>query len=113
MLVAPPDVVPSSRRRGYSGITSVGDTTMSGGVTGQYLQLALVRRLRSRDAGEDEVAELAERTFAPELPVLGHVRRREHDAMPDHRQEKRFDVLGRDDGTALEQRPRACRAFEG
>src|SRR5258708_14503202 len=96
MLVAPPDVVPSSRRRGYSGITSVGDTSVSGGVTGQYLQLALVRRLRSRDAGEDEVAELAERTFAPELSILGDVRRREDDAMSDHRQEQRLDVLGRD-----------------
>src|SRR4051794_25702429 len=101
MLVAPPEVVPSSRRRGESGIGSAGVATTSGGVTAQHLQLALVRRLRPRDAGEDEVAELQERTLTAALAILGHERGREDDAMPDHRQEERLHVFRGDEVAAL------------
>src|SRR4051794_32112318 len=78
-LVAPPGAVPSRRRRGYSGIRSAGAATTSGRVAAENLQLALVRRLGTRGARQDELAELLQRALAAEQAGLRGGRRRGDD----------------------------------
>src|SRR3954452_10139412 len=112
MLVAPPEAAPRRRRGGESGTGAAAGAVTSARETAEDLQLALVRRLRPRDALEDELTEALHRRVAAAEAVLGDERRREDDAVRDDGREEQLDVFGRHEVSAVDQRPRSRGSLE-